>query len=79
MRRHDARGTDHGTAASMLVIGGGVKGGLYGQTPSLSNLDDGNRRFGVDFRSVYSTVLGNWMGADPTPAVLGTFPTLPFV
>jgi uncharacterized protein (DUF1501 family) len=72
-------GTDHGTAAPLLVIGGAVKGGLYGQTPSLANLDNGNLRYTTDFRSVYSTVLARWMGADPTPAVLGTFPALSFL
>ena len=74
-----SNGTDHGTAAPMLVIGGAVKGGLYGQTPSLSNLDYGNLVHTTDFRSVYATVLHNWMGADPTQAVMGTFPTIPFV
>jgi uncharacterized protein (DUF1501 family) len=74
-----SNGTDHGTAAPILVIGAGVKGGLYGQTPSLANLDDGNLRFSTDFRSVYSTVLANWMGADPSQAVLGKFPSIPFV
>jgi uncharacterized protein (DUF1501 family) len=74
-----SNGTDHGTAAPMLVIGDGVKGGLYGQTPSLANLDDGNLRFSIDFRSVYSTVLADWMGADPSQAVLGKFPSIPFL
>jgi uncharacterized protein (DUF1501 family) len=78
-QENGSQGTDHGTAAPMLVIGGGVKGGLYGQTPSLSDLDYGNLKPSVDFRAVYSTVIANWMGADPRPAVLGTFPTLPFV
>jgi uncharacterized protein (DUF1501 family) len=72
-------GTDHGTAAPMLIVGGAVKGGLYGKEPSLSTLNYGNLQFTTDFRSVYSTVLAGWMGADPTPAVLGTFPTIPFV
>lgn len=74
-----SQGTDHGTAAPMFIVGGGVKGGMYGAAPSLANLDDGNLRFNTDFRSVYSTVLTRWMGADPTPAVLGHFPTLSFV
>lgn len=78
-QENGSQGTDHGAAAPMLVIGGGVKGGLYGDTPSLAHLDDGNLRYGIDFRSVYSTVLAKWMNADPTPAVLGTFPTLGFV
>jgi uncharacterized protein (DUF1501 family) len=78
-QENGSQGTDHGTAAPMLVIGAGVKGGLYGETPSLSDLDDGNLKPLVDFRSVYSTVVARWMAADPTPAVLGTFPLLPFV
>jgi uncharacterized protein (DUF1501 family) len=78
-QENGARGTDHGTAAPMLIVGGAVKGGLYGETPSLTNLDNGNLRYSTDFRSVYSTVLARWMGADPTPAVLGTFPVLPFI
>jgi uncharacterized protein (DUF1501 family) len=74
-----SNGTDHGTAAPLLVIGGAVKGGLYGQAPSLAHLDDGNLQFTTDFRSVYSTVLANWMGSDPSKAVRGRFPTIPFV
>jgi uncharacterized protein (DUF1501 family) len=72
-------GTDHGTAAPLLIVGGAVRGGLYGEAPSLANLEDGNLRYTTDFRSVYSTVLARWMGADPTPAVLGTYPIIPFV
>ena len=78
-QENGSHGTDHGTAAPMLIVGGAVKGGLYGETPSLTDLDNGNLKFTTDFRSVYSTVLANWMGADPTAAVLGTFPTIPFV
>ena len=74
-----SNGTDHGSAAPMFVIGGAVKGGLYGQQPSLSDLDNGNLKYTTDFRSVYSTVLANFMGADPTKAVMGKFPTLNFV
>jgi len=78
-QENGSRGTDHGTAAPMFIVGGAIKGGLYGQTPSLTDLDGGNLKYGVDFRSVYSTVLANWMGADPTHAVLGTFPTIPML
>src|SRR5262249_50189929 len=75
-----SNGTDHGAAAPMLVIGAAVKGGLEGQAPGLSSLDtNGNLQYSTDFRSVYSTVLANWLGTDPSQAVLGTFPTIPFV
>jgi uncharacterized protein (DUF1501 family) len=63
-------GTDHGTAAPMFLIGQGVRGGVYGAYPSLTELDDGNLRMSTDFRSVYATALSDWLGLDPT-AIMG--------
>jgi uncharacterized protein (DUF1501 family) len=64
-------GTDHGTAAPLFVLGNAVQGGFYGESPDLRNLDNsGNLKFTVDFRSIYATVLDNWLGA-PSSAVLG--------
>lgn len=66
-------GTDHGTTAPLFIIGNGVRGGLYGEQPSLAatQLDsDGNPRFKVDFRSVYGTILTKWLNAD-AHAILG--------
>ncbi len=63
-------GTDHGTAAPMFLIGPMVRPGLIGRHPSLTDLDDGDLKFSIDFRSVYATVLSRWMGAD-SRAVLG--------
>lgn len=72
-------GTDHGTAAPLFVLGGGVKGGVYGEPPNLTDLDYGNLKFAVDYRSVYATVLERWLEADST-AVLGqTFTQLPLL
>lgn len=69
-RQNGSGGTDHGTAEPMFVIGNGVRGGLYGTYPSLSNLDrTGDLQFTTDFRSVYAGVLKDQLGADPTPAV----------
>ena len=64
------RGTDHGTAGPMFLIGSHVQQGIYGETPSLTALENDNLRHTVDFRSVYASVLGNWMGA-PVQDVLG--------
>jgi uncharacterized protein (DUF1501 family) len=64
------RGTDHGAAAPMFVIGSGVKGGIIGDQPSLTDLDDGDLRYKTDFRSVYATILDRWLNAD-SKAVLG--------
>ena len=52
-----SKGTDHGTAAPLLVMGGAVRPGLYGRQPSLEQLDAGDLVFNVDFRSVYATIL----------------------
>jgi uncharacterized protein (DUF1501 family) len=58
-------GTDHGTASSLLLLGAGVRGGLYGEPPSLTDLDDGDLRHTVDFRDVYAMLLADVLGADP--------------
>lgn len=71
-----SRGTDHGEAAPMLLVGGRVKGGLYGAHPSLDDLDNGDMRFTLDFRSVYATVLEKWFARTPSEILAGTFPTL---
>lgn len=74
-----SRGTDHGTAAPVFVMGGGVKGGIYGEHPSLDTLDNGNVRFTTDFRSVYATVLEKWLKR-PSSAIVGTgFGQLPLL
>jgi len=73
-------GTDHGTANNMMFFGGSLgQKGLLNPLPDLSNLDDGDLKFTVDFRQVYATMLQNWLGADAR-AVLGTeFGMLGFV
>ena len=73
-------GTDHGAAAPMIILGGGVKPGMYGQYPSLTKLSDGgDLMFNVDFRSVYATALERWMKV-PSQKVLGRkFPLLGMV
>ncbi len=71
-----SRGTDHGEAAPVFMIGGGVKGGLYGQHPNLNRLNAGNLAFTTDFRQVYATVLERWLGRPSAAIVGGTFPTL---
>jgi uncharacterized protein (DUF1501 family) len=65
-----SRGTDHGEAAPVFMIGGGVKGGLYGQHPDLNRLNAGNLAFTTDFRQVYATVLERWLGR-PSAAIVG--------
>lgn len=57
-------GTDHGTAAPMFVIGGSTKGKVLGNNPNLSNLDNGDLKHEIDFRSVYASLLKDKMGFD---------------
>lgn len=63
-------GTDHGTAAPVLLAGTPVRGGVLGPPPDLTHLDQGDPQFTTDFRDVYATVLRRWLGVDPVP-VLG--------
>ncbi|GGM56875.1 DUF1501 domain-containing protein [Dactylosporangium sucinum] len=58
-------GTDHGTASNMFLLGSPVRGGLYGEQPSLADLDNGDLKFTTDFRSVYATLLRDVLDADP--------------
>jgi uncharacterized protein (DUF1501 family) len=72
-------GTDHGTAAPMFVMGKGVQDGIIGNHPALTNLDQGDLRYLIDFRSVYATILQNWLGTPSKPILNGQFPTLPLL
>lgn len=74
-----SRGTDHGAAGLMFVLGGMVRGGLHGTSaslavghPTLEN-DSGDVRHETDFRSVYARVLDQWLGVDSVPILNGNF------
>ena len=70
-QENQSGGTDHGTSSTHFVLGGAVRGGMYGAPPSLDRLDvNGNLPFAVDFRAYYATFLERWWGMD-SPAVLG--------
>ena len=62
--KDNGKGTDHGTAAPMFVIGGNNTGKVIGKNPDLSNLDNGDLKYEVDFRSVYNSLLKNKMNFD---------------
>ncbi|MBL9031567.1 MAG: DUF1501 domain-containing protein [Phycisphaerae bacterium] len=68
-----SQGTDHGTAAPMFLMGPMVKPGVVGEHPSLTDLDDGDLKYRIDFRSVYAAILSKWMGADAKAVLEGTF------
>ncbi|MEO8236742.1 MAG: DUF1501 domain-containing protein [Flavobacterium sp.] len=62
--KDNGNGTDHGTAAPMFVIGGSNKGTVLGNNPNLSDLDNGDLKHEIDFRSVYASLLQQKMSFD---------------
>lgn len=77
VKANASSGTDHGSAAPLFFLGTPVKGGFYGQRPDLSNLDNGNLRYTVDFRSVYATVLEGWLGAPSKELLNDSYEQIP--
>lgn len=79
--RDNGSGTDHGAGGVALVIGGAVRGGMYGEYPSLKEEDqlDGDLRANNDFRSSYSTILERWLGLEASPIVNGHFEQFNFI
>jgi uncharacterized protein (DUF1501 family) len=64
-----SRGTDHGEAAPVLLLGGPGRGGLRGRPPALEQLEDGDVRFTTDFRSLYTALERDWMGLEPSTSL----------
>lgn len=77
VEENGSAGTDHGTSAPLFIFGKGVEGGLWGTSPSLTDLDaEGNMHFETEFRQVYASVLRDWFGLDAATATAllgGTF------
>jgi uncharacterized protein (DUF1501 family) len=81
-RVHDnGSGTDHGSGGISFVVGDAVKGGLYGEYPSLEQdkLLEGDLHWNNDFRGLYSTLMEQWMGLDAKPIVGGRFEQMDFI
>lgn len=71
VRENGRRGTDHGAAAAMFLVGGKLQSGLVGRHPSLADLEpNGGLKHGIDFRRVYATILERWLEC-PSQPVLG--------
>jgi uncharacterized protein (DUF1501 family) len=79
--RDNGSGTDHGAGGVAFVLGEAVKGGLYGEYPSLrdGDLTMGNLTYTNDFRSTYGTILERWFGVEAKPIVNGAFEQFTFV
>jgi uncharacterized protein (DUF1501 family) len=78
VRENGSGGTDHGTAGPIWVLGSQVAGGLHGEPPPVGDLDgNGDLKFTTDFRSVYASVLEQWLGVDAAEVLEGVYPQLP--
>jgi len=79
--QENGSGTDHGSGSVAFVIGDAVKGGLFGEYPSLQpdKLDEGDLQWNNDFRSTYATLLEKWMGLDSKPILGGTYEQFDFI
>jgi uncharacterized protein (DUF1501 family) len=69
VRANSAQGTDHGAAGPTFIAGTPVKGGFYGDEPSLTDLNDGDLKSTTDFRDIYHELLSGVLKTDPTPSV----------
>ena len=79
--RDNGSGTDHGSGGVAFAIGDPVRGGMYGEYPSLAEADlvEGDLAFNTDFRGVYGTLVEQWLGLDAQPVVGGSFEQPAFV
>ena len=71
-----SQGTDHGAAAPVFLSGPKIGQTIYGKLPSLDDLDDGDTKFAIDFRSVYATLIENWLGTPSKGVLMGDYEKL---
>jgi len=72
-------GTDHGTAGPMMLFGPMVQSGVLTKHPSLTDLDQGDLKYTVDFRSVYAGILSKWLNADANKILEGSYEVAPVI
>lgn len=76
VKENGSLGTDHGAAGPMFIVGQSAKPGLHGKHPSLNDLDQGDLKHKVDFRSVYGALLSDWLGWNAQAALGDPFPKI---
>lgn len=77
VKENGSQGTDHGAAGPVFLTGGKVKGGVHGDHPSLTDLDDGDLKFHTDFRRIYATLLDDWLGVSSKDILGAEYAKLP--
>ena len=76
VKENFSQGTDHGVAGPVFLYGSPVAGGVVGDHPSLTDLDQGDLKHATDFRRIYAGIAKDWMGVDPAQVVGGEFSPL---
>jgi len=80
VEQNASNGTDHGTANNILIYGGKLKkAGIYNSAPDLSQLDNGDLKYQIDFRDVYATLLDKWLNVSNSMVLTKSFAGLSFI
>jgi uncharacterized protein (DUF1501 family) len=80
VQENASEGTDHGTANQIFLFGGGLKQkGILNDAPNLSDLDNGDLKYTVDFRHIYATILRKWLNTNDNIILGNSFPSLSFI
>ena len=80
VEQNASNGTDHGTANNMFMISGGLKQkGILNPMPDLSDLNEGDLKYNVDFKNVYATILNKWLMADDKSILMKQYEHLNFI
>jgi uncharacterized protein (DUF1501 family) len=80
VEQNASNGTDHGTANNILIYGGKLKkAGFYNAAPDLTQLDNGDLKYQIDFRDVYATLLDKWLDINNGQVLTKNFKGLNFV
>ena len=80
VEQNASNGTDHGTANNILIYGGKLKkAGIYNDAPDLTQLDNGDLKYQIDFRDVYATLLDKWLDVNNSQVLTRNFKGLNFV
>ena len=80
VEQNASNGTDHGTANNIMLFGGALKQkGILSPSPDLTNLQNGDLIYKTDFRSVYASILKNWLNSSDASVLNGHFEILNFI
>jgi len=80
VEQNASNGTDHGTANNVFIYGGKLKkAGIYNDAPDLSQLENGDLKYQIDFRDVYATLLDKWLNVNDSQVLAKNFAGLNFV